>query len=286
MAVLLGAIGLVSQMFSPYSDFQAMSVEQLKTLQVKLTFVGVQTRPTASVAFTTPFNALDLTGFVPFRRPGISYSNDDSAVKTFTTSAEELDAMIDNVGMLPNVTAGGVAADQYFSFALLNTVPNSKAFEAVLNKSDTADLFAKLRVSFASNKPGMRTLADLACILDVSELGTPADVSADADVVLSGVRLNRTTGRYVGTASVTNKSGQSLTGPVSLVLDLAASVRLFNADGTTCKITPVGREFINLPLTGNQLPPGATAQVTLEFDNPERLPVQATTKVLGGPGAR
>ncbi|MCI0562395.1 MAG: hypothetical protein MN733_28245, partial [Nitrososphaera sp.] len=61
---------------------------------------------------------------------------------------------------------------------------------------------------------------------------------------------------------------------------------LFNADGTTCGTSPVGREFINLPLTGNALPSNASVQVTLEFENPDRVSIKATTKVLAGPGAR
>src|SRR5215216_6848272 len=51
--------------FSPYSDFQAMSLEQLKTLQVKLTYVGIQGKAIASLAFTSSFNTLDLNKFIP-----------------------------------------------------------------------------------------------------------------------------------------------------------------------------------------------------------------------------
>ena len=38
--ILLWATRSEPQVFSPYSDFQAMNLEQLKTLQVKLTYLG------------------------------------------------------------------------------------------------------------------------------------------------------------------------------------------------------------------------------------------------------
>jgi len=289
---LLGVVVLViptrteAQNFSPFSDFQAMSLDQLKTLQVKLTYVGVQTRPTPSRAFTSPFHTFDPDAFVPFRRSGISYSNDDIQIRTFTASPGELKAVIDNVAMLPNVTAGGVATNIYLSFALLNTSGGTKAFEAVLNKADTSDLFAQLRLALQSNKEGLKELSGMACPLDLLEPARPVDVTTNVTVALGGVRLNRTTQRFVGTVTAKNNSVQGIAGPVSVVFDLSGNVRLVNADGTTCGTSPVGRGFINLPLTGNALPPSGSAQANLEFENPDLEPIKATTKVLAGPGAR
>lgn len=114
----------------------------------------------------------------------------------------------------------------------------------------------------------------------------PTDVTANISVEISGIRLNRQTGRFVGTAIATNNSGQSIPGPVSLVFDLQGNVKLFNANGTTSATNPSGRRFINLSLIGNELPPGGNSQVTLEFENPDKVPIQATTKVLAGPGTR
>lgn len=276
-----------TQMFSPYSDFQAMNLEQLKALQVKLTYVGIQDKAFPSLAFTSSFNTLELSLFLPFRRPNINYSNDDSEVETFTASPEELKALIDNVATLPNVTMGEVATEPFLSFALLNTSGGTKAFEAILNKADSSDLFTQLRLALQSNKVGLRRLSEMACRLDLLEPERPMDVSANVSVAISGLRLNRTTGRFVGTGTVKNNSASSISGPISLVLDLeGVGVRLFNADGTTCGTSPVGREFINLPLTGNALPSNASVQVTLEFENPDRVSIKATTKVLAGPGAR
>jgi hypothetical protein len=284
--ILLCASKGESQTFSPYSDFQAMSLEQLKTLQVKLTYVGIQNKGLPSIAGTSTFNTLNLSLFVPFRRSNINYSNDDSRVNTFTTTPEELKAIIDNVATLPNITAGGVATQPFLSFALLNTNPNTKAFEAVVNSADAADLFAKLRLALQGNKTGLRRLSDMACPLNLLESGRPTDVSSMVSVSFAGVRLNRTTGRYVGTATVKNTSAGSIAGPISLVLDFVGSVKLLNADGTTCGTSPQGRRFINLPLSGNSLSPGNSVQVNLEYESPDLQSIKPTSKVLAGPGAR
>jgi hypothetical protein len=275
------------QTFATYAEFQAMTLEQLKMLQVKLTHVGPQKDVVSTVAFTSPFNAINLSLFVPFRRPGISYTNDDLSVHTFTATQSELKAVIDNVGTLPNVTAGGVAAAPRLSFSMLNTAGGTKAFEAVLNLADTADLMEQLRLALAGNKQGLRFLSETACALGVLEPERPTDVSSSVKVSIGAVRLNRTTGRYIAPATIQNTSGSSIGGPISLVLlTLGAGIELFNSDGTTCGTEPIGRPFITIPLTGNALPPGAQATVNLDFVNRDRLPITATTRVLAGVGAR
>lgn len=282
--VFLCPRSIQAQTFSPYADFQAMTLPQLATLQVKLTYVGPRLEALSSVAFTSSSNTLSMALFVPFRRPAIDYSNDDLApVLTFTASTQELKSVIDNVAKLPNVTAGGVAAARFISFSLVNTQPTTKGFEAVINLTDAVSLFDQLRLALANNAQGLRQLAQMACPLDLLETARPTDVSASASVALSGVRLNRATGRFVGTATVTNKSAASFAAPVSVVFIPTANVRLVNGVGTTCGTTPVGAPFIDLPGT---LGAGQNAQINVEFENPDRLQFSTTTKVLAGPGAR
>jgi hypothetical protein len=275
------------QPFAPYSEFQAMSLEQLKTLQVKLTHVGPQKDVVSTIAFASSLNVIDLTLFIPFRRPGISYANDDLSVHTFTATQAQLKAVIDNVGTLPNVTAGGVAPNPYLSYGLLNTAGGIKAFEAVLNLADTSALMAQLRSALKANATGLRFLAETSCALGILEAARPTDVSSRVKVSIGGVRLNRTTGRYVAPATIQNTSATGIGSPISLVLlTLAGGLELFNRDGATCGTEPIGRPFINVPVPVSGLAPGAQASVNMEFDNPDRVPVALTTKVLAGPGAR
>ena len=171
-----------------------------------------------------------------------------------------------------------VSLEQEFSKDTVN-----KAFEAVVNASDAADLFAQLRLALANNQAGLSKLSELAYPLNLLEPQRPTDVTTNVSVTLSGVRLNRTTGRFVGTAAVTNNSSTTLATPVSVVFLPARNIRFANADGTTCGTSPVGAPFINL---SGPLGPGQSTTVALEFDNPDRDPISVTAKVLAGPGAR
>jgi hypothetical protein len=287
LLAVLSSVTIQAQVLSPYSVFQTMTFEDMKTLEVKLTHVGPSRDVVSTVAFTSPFNTIHISLFAPFRRPGISYRNDELSIHTFTATQAELKAVIDNVGTLPNVTAGGVATSPYLSFSLLNTVGGTKVFEAVLNLADTSDLMAQLRLALRGNATGLRFLAETSCALGVLEPERPTDVSSRVKVSVGGVRLNRTTGRYVAPATIQNTSATGIGGPISLVLmTLGAGLELFNRDGATCGTEPVGRPFINVPVAAKGLAPGAQATVNMEFDNPDRLPVALTTKVLAGVGAR
>jgi hypothetical protein len=275
---------------SPFPDFQAMSLDQLTALQVKLTFVGEQEKAVPTVAFTSTTNAVDLSKFVPFRRVGIDYSNDDGPISTFAATPSELQAVVQEVGKVPPVPPGGVAALPYISFSLFNSVNGvDKAFEVILNELDGIPLFQALRTALRTNRTGLRIVNDMGCRTALREPGIPADVTPKVNVVMGGVRLNRSTGRFVGTATTKNISTDSIPGPVALVLFLESegnTVRLFNSDGSTCGTSPEGHDFIDLPLPGNELAPGALCSVTLEFTNPDRVPIVPTVKVLAGPGAR
>lgn len=271
----------LAQPFSPYAVFEAMSLTDLQTLQVQLT-----PHPLASegivvpVTFTSTSNTIDLSLFDPFRRPELDYS--DVSGTTFKATPTALKAIIDNVGTLPNVTAGGLDANAVMSFTLVN---GNIGFDAALNSSDANDLFQQLRLSLASNMDGVVALQSLGCEFDLVEAGQPSDVTLSVTVQLMGVRLDREAGLFVGGASVMNNSGLSIPGPISLVLALSAGVSLANLDGITCVTSPGGVAFLNI--SDSALAPGAEVLGIIEYDNPDRLEISTPlVKVLAGPGAR
>ena len=85
----------------------------------------------------------------------------------------------------------------------------------------------------------VRLDSDLNAGARVAQVGGATDVSADVSVVLRGVRPDFVSGRFVGTAEITNNSASALPAPVSIVLDLTTGVRLANADGTTTTSPPI-----------------------------------------------
>lgn len=114
----------------------------------------------------------------------------------------------------------------------------------------------------------------------------PRDVSNDVEVSISGVRLDRQTGYFVGIATLTNRSHAGIQGPISIVFTTGGGLRMMQAAGTTCGVAPVGRSYATVPVEGNLLNPGATVQMKVEFENPGREPIHATTQVLAGSGVR
>ena len=273
---------------SPYSSFQAMSLADMATLQVKLTYVGPSDEMLSSVLFVSTTGTPSVSGFVPFRRSSVNYASDDHApLQTFHATNAELKAVIDDVATLPAVTAGGVTQPAHVSFALYNSVGGAKVFESVTDLSQAVSLFAQLRTALAGNAVGLAILDEMACALATLDPARPTDRSTDVSVVLSSIRLDRKTGHFVGRATVQNTTGSSISGPVSLVFAHAASgYRLANRSGTTCGLSPAGQDYLNLTLPGGVLAPGSPVIVKLEFENPDRLLIRTAVSVLAGPGAR
>lgn len=100
------------------------------------------------------------------------------------------------------------------------------------------------------------------------------DVSASVKIVQSGLTLNRATGLMSGTVSLTNTTSASIGGTLLLRLDgLSSGVTLANATGTQ-NGAPV------IALAASMLAPGETATVTTSFQNPNRVLISYTPKLL------
>ena len=115
--------------------------------------------------------------------------------------------------------------------------------------------------------------------------GCAADVSALITVTRGGYVLNPATGRYAQTVTVTNNSANTITGPLSLVLDgLSINAILFNATGTTDTLElPAGSPYLNVNVN---LAAGQNTTFALQFADPTHAAITYTTRVLSGPGLR
>jgi len=150
-----------------FKEFEGFDLEQLRTLQAKLTYVGWQEEPIPTVAFTSPFNVLDMAKFEPFRRPGFPYHNDDYPdILTFNCSTEELQRIIKSVGEIEAVRRGEVIGE-CLSFMMYNTTPaGEKAHEAILDTETSRLLVEKIKTSLdPANEEGIEILDYLAQIL-------------------------------------------------------------------------------------------------------------------------
>jgi len=272
--------------FSQYSDFLNMSQSELASLQAKLTYGGIQEEPISTIVITSTSGNVNLSQFVPFRHAGFNYGNDSLPVRKISAATGELQTLLQNASNIPAVVSGGVGSPGYLSFALVNTVSGTtKGFEVILNPTDATSLMMAVRSALTSTITEQVILGDFACTTGLRDPGIPIDVTSTVGVTLSGVRLNRATGLFVGTATLQNNGPSEVSLPISLVMALPQGISLYNANGSTCGVTPVGRPFVNAPLT-QPLQPGSTVQMMLNFSNPKSLPIRSTNMVLAGPGGR
>ena len=105
---------------------------------------------------------------------------------------------------------------------------------------------------------------------------TFSDVTASVKIARSGFTLNRVTGKYSGTVTITNTSGQALNGPLHLRLDgLTGGVTLDNRSGMQGSAP-----YITLP--NASLAEGASVTVSTVFTNPQKLVINYTSAFVSG----
>lgn len=105
---------------------------------------------------------------------------------------------------------------------------------------------------------------------------SPTDVTSQTVTVGSRLSYNRVTQIYGGTLTVTNKSAQTLTGPVQILFtNLTPGVSLQNASGASG-----GSPYRTLP--GGSLSPNASSTVTVQFKNTGTACISYTTTIYSG----
>ncbi len=102
-----------------------------------------------------------------------------------------------------------------------------------------------------------------------------ADITASVKIARGGITMNRATGKYSGTVTITNTTGAALNGPLHFRLDgLSTGVMLDNRSGEQG-----GAPYITLP---GSLAPGASVTITTVFTNPSKLVINYTSKFISG----
>ncbi len=109
-------------------------------------------------------------------------------------------------------------------------------------------------------------------------------VDSRVQVRFSGIVLNRATNTFDTVASITNIGTTPLFAPMSFVVTgiTNSTVHLANASGATA----TGQPYLNLPLVGGSLSPGAAlTSVVLKFSNPQRTTFAFTQSIYGVPAS-
>ena len=107
----------------------------------------------------------------------------------------------------------------------------------------------------------------------------PVDVSSSVAITTSAFLYNRLTQMYSGSITVTNKSGQALQRPLTIVLtNLTTGVTAVNPAGTV----PGQGPYYLVPGSGTTLGPGQSATVAVQFTDPSNAKIGFVVKTYSG----
>jgi predicted extracellular nuclease len=113
-------------------------------------------------------------------------------------------------------------------------------------------------------------------IISLNLAPTWIDSSASFNILRNGLAVNRTTGKYTGTLSFTNKTAAPISGPFQVLFSgLSAGVTLDNKSGDQ-------GGYPYLTANGGTIAPGATITVSITFSNPNKVAVGYTPKIITG----
>jgi len=274
-----------AQSFSSYATFQSMSNFRLPGLQIKFSYLGAQRQRIVTRLIVANGSPVGVHQFLPYRRTGYGYGTDDDSLRVVRVPTATLRSILNEVGMIPGVADGGVDADGWLSYAMVDTIDGSIGFESILDDENGRALFAALARALANDPAAARVLDHLACRLDLRDLIVAADVTGATSVTLSGVRYDHLKQRFVGTLRLTNTGPTTLQAPLSVAFDGLLRIDVLGATGTTCRSLPGGSPYVNV-LAAGSLAPGSFVESTVYFDNPDLDPIEVTLRVLGGGGSR
>ncbi|MEH6437232.1 ExeM/NucH family extracellular endonuclease [Massilia sp. DD77] len=113
-------------------------------------------------------------------------------------------------------------------------------------------------------------------VISLALTPTFADISSSVKVAVGGYSINRLTGKYSGTVTITNTSGQAISGPLHFLLQgLPAGVTLDNKSGMQG-----ASPYISLPNAA--IAAGASVSVGTTFSNPGKVSITYSPKLFNG----
>lgn len=268
---------------SSYFVFQRLTEANLATLQVKITYIGTQTKSTNSLLFASSHFCVDIAKFRPFWRKRVLYWNESDRPAVFYANLSELRAVLSQVGALGIVTDGPDDSTSVFSFALYAEVGGiPRAFERLLDRENAAAVLSALRLALATNERGTEILRSLACRQGLLRGTPPTEVTDRVRVEFSEVPNGEEDGRWEGRIRLTNLSDTRFDSPLIVVIDIRSpNLTLVDRTPSTCLIIPY-RPYI--VLTKSHLAPGASIERRVRFSNPDNDPVRPNLRVFAGPG--
>jgi hypothetical protein len=121
---------------------------------------------------------------------------------------------------------------------------------------------------------------------DPTQPQTPEDISAQFTIQEGGYRLDRRTGFFVQSITITNAQDVPVPGPLYLLVEgLPSGINLVNASGISQNVSP-GSPYVAIPLSvdGTNMRPGQSITMTFQFLNPQRSYIGYTPTIWRAAG--
>jgi hypothetical protein len=135
----------------------------LRTLQFKITYVGPQSKPVPTIVFTSFYHLIQMDKFLPLRRPGLHYGNDDVLVWNFTVTPEEMQQIALSLNGLQALHDFQAMNESFIS--LVAVLKDSRlgecAFEAILDRQNAQQVMSAIRSGMNADNGLAHTILDL-----------------------------------------------------------------------------------------------------------------------------
>jgi hypothetical protein len=139
------------------------TARDLRTLQIKITYIGSQTKPIPTVVFTTIYHLMQMDWFLPLRSSNLHYNNDDIAVLNFTVTPDEIQQVVTMLTQLESVRNPRAVDVPYVSLMLVlqESRLGQARFEAVLGRRDAELVIRTIDNALHANNGLAHTVIDL-----------------------------------------------------------------------------------------------------------------------------
>ncbi len=276
-----------------------LSRGELSTAIARIGYQGPERESLGALLITVNSQTLDWKRFRAL--PGVQISDWEKTrtSPSFTVTVEDMRRLLGVVEHMAVASAGRLPADSWLSVAVVSGLGRDvNGFLGSVSRAKASEFFVLVRgalradpkdisiMNGGANYPAMRVLQSYGCALGLLAVAIPAmDVTNSVAVRRSGLRFDHER-RFECTVTLTNTSTQAIRAPISLVVDPSSNIALANAHGRSCITTPVGREFLTIPLPSDVFKPGQSLETVLVFTGSEGEDIDFTTKVLATPGER
>ena len=139
------------------------TARDLRTMQVKLTYVGPQTKPVPTVVLNTFYHLIRMDWFSPLRKSNLHYDNDEISVCNFTVTPEEMKKVVTALRQVKALREPDETKLPYLSLMIVMYESRLGQFasEIVLNRKGAESVSSAIRDSLDVDNGLGRKVMDL-----------------------------------------------------------------------------------------------------------------------------